>query len=117
MGTEIENVNNELDAMMLAMDGDDNKAIMELTGQAETDTKPQTGLPRLNINYKEEDDNGVSLKRGTWSVWNGQESMRILYGCSLCYGCMSGQYGTKMKEGFPVNQFRNQSLQASFLIA
>jgi len=72
MGTEIENVNNELDAMMLAMDGDDNKAIMELTGQAETDTKPQTGLPRLNINYKEEDDNGVSLKRGTWSVWNGK---------------------------------------------
>ena len=79
MGTEIENVNNELDAMMLAMDGDDNKAIMELTGQAESDTKPQTGLPRLNINYKEEDDNGTSLKRGTWSVWNGKA--RVVCGC------------------------------------
>ena len=72
MGTEIQTISDELDAMMIAMEGDDDQAIMQITGQADSNSKPQMGLPRLNINYKEETDDGVPLKRGTWSVWNGK---------------------------------------------
>lgn len=60
-------VNTELDSLVAAFNSDDEAALMAASGQ-QTQQK-QTGLPRLNINYDMETDDGTSLTRGDWKVY------------------------------------------------
>lgn len=60
-------VNTELDSLVAAFNSDDESALMAASGQ-QTQQK-QTGLPRLNINYDMETDDGLSLTRGDWKVY------------------------------------------------
>ena len=65
-GTELVNIDSDMDQLVAAFDSDNTEALMKFTGQAE---QKKTGLPRLNINYNEETDDGISLKRGTWKIY------------------------------------------------
>jgi len=71
MGTELQNVNDDLDNMLAAFDSDNVDDIMKMTGQSTDSDGPRMGLPRLSINYDSETDDGLQLKRGAWKVWNG----------------------------------------------
>lgn len=59
---------NMLEAVRSGNKGD----LMKLSGQAE-DSTPKQGLSRLNINYTDETDDGVPLKKGAWKVWHDGE--------------------------------------------
>jgi len=51
------------------LDNLDEAALMALTGQGnQPPTGSQAGLPRLGINYDQENDAGVSLPRGHWKL-------------------------------------------------
>lgn len=56
----------DIDNLVSAFTNDDMDALMKMSGQSET-TQTE-GLPRLNINYSEEADDGTPLKRGTWKI-------------------------------------------------
>lgn len=71
MGTELQNMNDELNNFVTAFDAGDEEALMKISGQADVDSTPRVGLPRLTINYEAENDEGVTLKRGAWRIWNG----------------------------------------------
>jgi len=71
MSNELQMINDDLDNMLTAMQSGNVDAIMEMTGQADSDNKPKLGLPRLTINYDTETDEGVQLRRGSWRIWNG----------------------------------------------
>jgi len=72
MGTELQTLNDELDNMVAAFDTNDVETLMKASGQAsEGGDTPKMGLPRLTINYDTETDDGLSLKRGAWRIWNG----------------------------------------------
>ena len=71
MSNELEMINDDLDNMLTVMKSGDKNAIMEMTGQADSENKPKLGLPRLSINYDTETEDGVQLRRGTWRIWNG----------------------------------------------
>ena len=62
-------VNNELDSIVAAFNSDDAKALMAVSGQQAQQSNKQTGLPRLNINYDMETEDGTSLTRGDWKVF------------------------------------------------
>jgi|TARA_R100000234_G_scaffold116811_1_gene94323 hypothetical protein len=65
--TEVVNLSEDMDKIVDAFNSDDTDALMEASGQG---TKAgQTGLPRLNINYDQENEEGVQLKRGTWRMY------------------------------------------------
>jgi len=70
MGTEIQ-LNEELVNFVTAFDAEDEQALMKMSGQADVDSTPRVGLPRLTINYEAENDDGMTLKRGAWRIWNG----------------------------------------------
>ena len=70
MGTELQ-MNDELNNFVTAFDAGDEEALMKMSGQADVDSTPRVGLPRLTINYEAENDEGISLKRGAWRIWNG----------------------------------------------
>ena len=72
MGTEIQTLNDELnmDSFIAALDSGTDSDLMKMSGQEDGET-PKMGLPRLTINYDAENDDGVTLKRGTWRIWNG----------------------------------------------
>ena len=61
----------EMDQLVSAFSNDDLDALMKMSGQSEQ--SPNKGLPRLNINYQEESDDGHTLKRGTWRLSNDGE--------------------------------------------
>jgi len=67
-GTEIMEMNNELDNMVAALSGDNIEEMMKLTGQGGV-TNERVGLPRLNINYDQETDDGNNLTRGDWKMY------------------------------------------------
>ena len=71
MGTEIQTMNDELNNFLTAFDSGDEEALMKMSGQSEQDSGPRLGLPRLTINYEAETEEGLSLKRGAWRIWNG----------------------------------------------
>jgi hypothetical protein len=71
MGTELELMNDELSNFVTAFDAGDEEALMKMSGQADSDSTPKMGLPRLTINYETETDEGITLKRGAWRIWNG----------------------------------------------
>ena len=59
-------VMDELDSIVQAFNTNDEAALMQASGQS---SQPkQTGLPRLNINYDTETDDGTSLTRGHWRI-------------------------------------------------
>ena len=70
MGTEIQ-MNDEMNQFLAAFDAGDEEALMKMSGQADVDSTPRVGLPRLTINYEAENDDGITLKRGAWRIWNG----------------------------------------------
>lgn len=66
-GTEISNVDS-MDAIVAAFNNDDMEAFMEASGQG-GNTNRQVGLPRLNINYDTETEDGQTLPRGSWKMY------------------------------------------------
>jgi|TARA_S200002703_G_scaffold136320_1_gene125590 hypothetical protein len=73
MGTELQTINDEMnmDSFIAALDSGSDSDLMKMSGQADEGDGPKMGLPRLTINYDTETDDGVTLKRGAWRVWNG----------------------------------------------
>jgi len=59
---------NDLDKLVEAFNADDTDALMEASGQGGK-TSGQVGLPRLNINYDAETEDGKSLPRGSWKMY------------------------------------------------
>ena len=55
-------------AMATAFRNDDVNTLMEMTGQGSVQEK--VGLPRLNINYEAETDDGRTLIRGYWKMYH-----------------------------------------------
>ncbi|BCV01893.1 MAG: hypothetical protein CM15mV47_180 [uncultured marine virus] len=98
MSNELQMINDDLDNMLTAMQSGDVDAIMEMTGQADSDNKPKLGLPRLTINYDTETDEGVQLRRGSWRIWNGSAvtySDKVTF--AHCCVPTNGLCGTKKK--------------------
>ena len=60
-------IGNEMDQLVSAFNDDDTTTFMELTGQAKATSN--VGLPRLNINYDTETDDGTALTRGSWKMF------------------------------------------------
>jgi len=71
MSNELQNVNDDLNTFLTAFEEGNESALMEMSGQADGDSKPKMGLPRLTINYETETDDGLQLRRGAWRIWNG----------------------------------------------
>ena len=68
MGNELSLMNDELNNFVTAFDSGDEEALMKMSGQADVDSTPRVGLPRLTINYEAETDEGLPLKRGAWRI-------------------------------------------------
>jgi hypothetical protein len=66
-GTEIMNMD-DMDAIVAAMNADNDEALMAASGQNVKQTG-QKGLPRININYDAETEDGKSLPRGSWKMY------------------------------------------------
>jgi len=60
---------NEMDKIVEAFNADDTEALMEASGQGSSKSSGQVGLPRLNINYDAETEDGKSLPRGSWKMY------------------------------------------------
>lgn len=67
LGQELVNIDDEMNQIVSAFENDDADALMRMSGQSET--KQKTGLPRLNINYADETDDGKPLPRGAWKLY------------------------------------------------
>jgi hypothetical protein len=65
-GNEIMEVE-DFGAMATAFRNDDVDALMRMSGQG-AQQQQKVGLPRLNINYEAETEEGISLVRGTWKL-------------------------------------------------
>ena len=65
-GNEIMEVE-DFGAMATAFRNDDVDALMKMSGQG-AQQQQKVGLPRLNINYEAETEEGISLVRGTWKL-------------------------------------------------
>ena len=57
----------DVDKLVQAFEAGDDQALMEATGQS-TGGNRQVGLPRININYDAEDEDGKPLIRGEWKM-------------------------------------------------
>ena len=68
LGTEVLEVEKDLDSIVSAMNSEDINEIMKVTGQGTTSSE-KVGLPRLSINYDQETDDGTNLKRGDWKMY------------------------------------------------
>jgi len=66
-GTDV-TVMDDMDAIVAAFNADDSAALMEASGQSVKQTG-QKGLPRININYDAETEDGKSLPRGSWKMY------------------------------------------------
>lgn len=77
------------DGIMDVVKSGDREALMALIGQGETEEKPRTGLTRLNINYDTDDDEGNTLKKGTWKVYHDGE---FVYADSVTFRPMARYY-------------------------
>lgn len=71
MGNDLEMVTNEF-----AIDiTDDKDALLAALGQDGVAESKQSSLSSLRINYDADTEDGHTLKRGTWKVWNGSENV------------------------------------------
>ena len=68
LGTEVMEMDNDLDSIVAAMSSNNVEEMMKLTGQGGAVTE-KVGLPRLNINYDQETDDGHNLTRGDWKMY------------------------------------------------
>ena len=66
-GTEVMELDN-MDAIVAAFNSDDAEALMQASGQGGNSNR-QVGLPRININYDAETEDGKSLTRGSWKMY------------------------------------------------
>ena len=57
----------DVDKLVQAFESGDDQALMDASGQS-TGGNRQVGLPRININYDAEDDEGNPLTRGEWKM-------------------------------------------------
>jgi hypothetical protein len=98
MSNELQMLNDEMNSFLTAFESGNDEALMEMSGQADPNNKPKIGLPRLNINYDTETDDGTLLKRGSWRIWNGSAlCMQTRFLSVPCCEPSSGQCGTKKK--------------------
>lgn len=67
-GTEIMEMNNDMDALVAALQNDNTEELKKLTGQGDGGGD-RVGLPRLGINYDQENDDGHALTRGHWKIF------------------------------------------------
>ena len=67
LGTDVM-AHDDVDKLVAAFEAGDDQALMEATGQS-TGGSRQVGLPRLNINYDAENDEGMPLTRGSWKMY------------------------------------------------
>lgn len=74
LGTDIVDINSELDLIESAFSSENTEELMKLTGQSSGEEKK--GLPRLSINYDMETEGGSALTRGDWKIYLGG---RFLY--------------------------------------
>ena len=71
MGNDLEMVTNEF-----AIDiTDDKDALLAALGQDGVTESKKSSLSSLRINYDADTEDGHTLKRGTWKVWNGSENV------------------------------------------
>ena len=68
MGTQIETVN-EFDVNV----GDDKASLIAMLGQDGLAESKSDALASLRINYDADTEDGHTLKRGSWKVYNGSE--------------------------------------------
>ena len=66
--SELATIDNAFDGMLEAVKSGNTEDLMKLTGQGDDDT-PKQGLSRMNINYTDETDEGIPLKKGVWKVY------------------------------------------------
>jgi hypothetical protein len=66
-GTDIIEMNNEMDALVAALQSDNVEQLKKLTGQGDGGGD-RVGLPRLGINYDQETEDGNPLTRGHWKI-------------------------------------------------
>jgi hypothetical protein len=66
-GTQIQEMYNEMDALVAALQNDNTDELKKLTGQGEGGGD-RVGLPRLGINYDQETEDGNPLVRGHWKI-------------------------------------------------
>lgn len=66
-GTDVMNID-DMDAIVSAFNNDDAEALMEASGQGGNSNR-QVGLPRININYDTETEDGKTLPRGAWKMY------------------------------------------------
>lgn len=71
MGTELELIDNEFSIDIT----DDKEGLLAALGQDGVGESKQSGPSSLRINYDADTDDGHTLKRGTWKVWNGTENV------------------------------------------
>jgi len=71
MGTDLEMVMNEFSVDI----SDDKDALLAALGQDGVAETKQSSLSSLRINYDADTEEGHTLKRGTWKVWNGSENV------------------------------------------
>ena len=67
IGTDVMNMD-DMDAIVNAFNNDDMETFMEASGQGGNSNR-QVGLPRLNINYDAETEDGETLPRGAWKMY------------------------------------------------
>ena len=67
-GTQIQEMYSEMDALVAALQNDNTEELKKLTGQGEGGGD-RVGLPRLGINYDQENDDGNPLPRGHWKIF------------------------------------------------
>ena len=67
IGTDVMNMD-DMDAIVNAFNNDDMETFMEASGQGGNSNR-QVGLPRLNINYDAETEDGRTLPRGAWKMY------------------------------------------------
>ena len=67
-GTEIMEMNNDMDALVAALQNDNTEELKKLTGQGDGGGE-RVGLPRLGINYDQENDDGHALTRGHCKIF------------------------------------------------
>ena len=68
LGTELMEAQEDFGAMAEAFAAGNTEDLMQMTGQGAVQEK--VGLPRLNINYDAETDDGKTLSRGTWKMYH-----------------------------------------------
>jgi hypothetical protein len=107
---ELSVMDNAFDGMLEAMKAGNREELMKLSGQADEDT-PKTGLSRLNINYTDETDEGITLKKGVWKVYYDGE---FVYADSLDFRPLVRTYEWSVWDQ-DEGKFSSRSVQAPSL--